>query len=62
MRKMKMKNINMLLYMFLAILYCNFIKRVKVFTIYYFTNYVISHKHQNIMSATKTHFLLCPLL
>jgi len=28
----KMKNISMLLYTFLAILYCNFIKDVKVFT------------------------------
>jgi len=45
----KMKNIIMLLYTFLVILYYNFIKRVKVFLIFtivisIYYNYVISYK------------------
>jgi len=45
----------MLLYVFLAIHYCDFIKRMKVFTI--IMSFLIDEHQKNYISASKTHFL-----
>jgi len=59
----KMKNISVLLYTFLAILYCNFIKGVKVFTIIMsHISYKQTSKNDVYMNAFKTHFLYYSLL